>query len=1051
MKKIAILVMELIMLMTSINIVSVHAAVVDYDVYQKSGVYAQAGVGGFSILADFAEGVAPGEIYFARTTVVPGGREADLPFTPSSVAMVINPAGEVVVAYDFSDIPTGTVSHKINITEAMDGVWQFKFTSGRTGDELEIGLDNARNWGIRGETILGVTSTTPKTSYIYVPDTVKDIYIGSTSTSSYPTLKSEGTGAFGSDETVLSTSNHMEVFMKRSGRISGTLDEGVYKLSLPSNKTGYGIMVDIAPSLMCKTKAMAEALMGGWQKVENVWVQGSIQAAARRELLRVAREEDLTYTFTKPVYDYRNVNYYNNLKNPLLEQYLIRGGNSPISNLAEFVSAQETDPNSKYCGMIVSKKDSNHSWVNETIAGWEDGLFPSGYEFVSTAYGQIINMEGAELNAFVGHKGLINRTLLSILASLSQLSEDVMIKDSIENTSNPYSESAGSYPYTHGEFYYSWLTNPYYGVREHIEGTDTCRIIDDAMKVLTYKMSNIRGFQTNQWFFTVEGIASCYLATGDEIMKNMLDKHIEGILVGPHLNKGQSSLGYFLENGGADGDYFDMGRGMFYSIYEKLLHNDSGYRYLPQMKTVIDKTLEFDSLFRLTENNKVGNAYADMPGTNAASSRKTVEFAPRKTGHTTFEYLIDEFPLAKRRWEINYAKDDTPSLSLAKYFDVYDTFGSNQASGDENVFNALKGVMEAESAPLPVEQEYGIWDKDGLIAVKHNGLYMNIFYAFPEIEEKLPDMSFLGGGISLLWGEGVEGVSASRKPNNYSRYIADAAADEISARDYSDILSSCVFGKKSDGTIFATGKEIADLTWIEENKKFSIRGTTPDDIDVTYTYSLEDYGINMNIRATGDTSEKWINIPITDANTNGIVKYKPDEGTLSYILDGKGVTFKWDPGLSSTYIEDVTDHDFNGNQEAVMNCLRINMSNTEAVDVRIMHSTTVKPEIINSEFRKLSGGSPDLVGIKLTVENLTCEKKPYTCITAVYDDIGSFIDCIISNGNVETEVIEIDQGFSLPENAQCIKVFLWERLSTMKPYDGMIEVPITAIKAEGEF
>jgi len=309
----------------------------------------------------------------------------------------------------------------------------------------------------------------------------------------------------------------------------------------------------------------------------------------------------------------------------------------------------------------------------------------------------------------------------------------------------------------------------------------------------------------------------------------------------------------------------------------------------------------------------------------------------------------------------------------------------------------------------------------------------------------------LGGGISLLWGDGVEGISASRKPNNYSRYIADATVYEISARDYDDILSGCVFGKKSDGTIFVTGKEIADLTWIEENKKFSISGTTPDNIDVTYTYSLESYGINMNIRATGDISEKWVNILITDANTNGLVKYEPSEGTLSYILDGKGVTFKWDPGLSSMYIEDMIDYDFNGNQEAVMNCLRINMSNTEEVDVEILHSTAAKPEIINSQFRRFSKDNPNLVGVKLKVENLTCEEKPYMYAIVVYDDSGRFTDCIISNGNIATEVIEIDQGLTLSENAKYIKVFFWEDLSTMKPCDEMIEVLVSEIDAEGEF
>ncbi len=933
-----------------------------YGVYQKAKVYNQAGIGGFAILANF-ENNTPEKVYFSRTTEVPQNNyDLYLPHLSSSVAMVIDPTGKTAAMYDFSDMPTGKKSVVIDIPYECEGIWQFKFTSSRAGDLLEIGLPSASNWGVRGESELGITETTPLESYIYVPEKVNNLYVGTSGlTASVYSLD-------GSLQ--MSTAPATKPFAKSEGVIGDIGNEGVYKLSLPQNTTG-GIFIDYAPSLMCPTEEMARNLKGGWLDADGVLVQGAAQKAAREYLIEYISNNDFEITYEKPTYT-------TTLKYPEAES-LFFGGSGAISNLKKYSEKQNFDITSPYCG----------SFVSADTPTWEDGTYPKTTSV--KAFSGLVNMDG-ELNAFYHNKALVNRTVISVLASMVGLSEELMIKD------NATSADA---PITHGNFYFSYTARAYMNIRDLID-EKTREVLDNAIIQLAIKQCDMPGRgPSNQWFYTIMGLTASAYSTGNEILKGMLNRHLDSLTSEPVYQKGQSAAGYFIESEGCDGNYHNLCRDLFFEIYETIQRKDPENVHLDSLKSMIQENTEFYSLFLLPQENGTFRS-------NAASSRQRADLGI--DSHTTYTVIMDEFPLAKRRFELRGYGRSSAYERIWKYIGPYANWSDKANAGDIYEFEAYKNVKDTqmESELLPYEKESGIWEKPGIIALKHKGLYMNVFYAFPEAN-KMPAMSFMGGGITLLYGDDVETVVASRKHDNYSDITS-----------YDMVRASCVFGKTNDGNVFVSGKEKAALTWLEEGKSFKISGTTPEGTEVSWIYTLTDDGINQRVQSSGDNAEMWLNIPISNVSEKASLIQKANG--VEYSVDGSSISFDWESG-KEYYITELDG----------VRYLRINMSDGEA-DIDIKYN--VMPVYIQSaEF------SANESEISITVKNNTDTLKTFDLIYAVYSDNGELeyvnkSDSISLDGNL-SDTVDIPIEKTSSEN---IKIFCWDSVDSMISYD-MYNIP----------
>ncbi len=821
-----------------------------FSVYQEAEAITQAGIGGFAMLAELNGNTT---FHFSRKTQVP--KTEGLPFVPSCYAKIYDPNGKLTYIYDFTYSDTGTAVTEVNLN-CESGIWQLQFISGREGDILAIGISDAESWGIRGETILGTTDTTPKESYVYVPNKAESMIISSPVGSSFVVYDENG------NEKGVSKLVSGKTYAKTNCEINGLKSGEVYKLQLGENFRK-GVIIDRVPSLMCPTADMARKLKGGWRDVDGVVVQGAVQENARRAALRILNTKNLEVVSPQRPQKAPEVEY------PVAES-LMFGAYGLISPLADQVKRQVTDPSSPYLGRVLTTAE----YEANNMVSWETGTYNA---WGSTGFGAL-TATNAELNYYYENEALINRSALSILGSLAALSEDFIIREG---------NDAANYPTTHGNFYFSWIAKCYAYIRDYLD-EETKSAIDDGLSALCDKQGNYRGMNVNnQWMFTVTGIEAVYRATGISRHLDFAKRHITGLSNGAYGSRlGQSSAGYYIEGQGCDGSYHNLNHQLIYTMYKEHKASDKADSEIVSMlKESIRKNVEFNSLFWVPQPKNEG-----VHGPNC--------FTPRTDApidcidHISYPAIADEFPLAKRRFEIQNMpergsgaagtfpyyinNDEWAKRFINSCWSTYENYIKGYSSnGSPAWYEALKNVDNCTAEPLPCEYESGIWDKPGVIAVKHKGIYFNIFYAFPEAET-MPEKSFMGGGITMLWTEPTGNVVVSDKHNNYSN-VSGA----------NDIKATCVYGENKNGDFVFSGKGTAELSWIENGKSFKIsENITNSDTDVTWQYTLLDNCIAMKVKANGLSNGK-INIPIKKLEDSAVVT---NDETAVYYTYGKNET-----------------------------------------------------------------------------------------------------------------------------------------------------------------
>ena len=847
-----------------------------YDVYQKAIITPQ-GVTGFGMVARFTG--APGDIYVSRTTTKPKyehtyGNPAD----PVTFARVIDPDGNAVARVDLNYIESGKMSKVISIPEGKAGIWQVQIVNGRKDDIVEIGLKNPVSWGVRGEPSFKFTETTPNELYFWVPKKFKQACFGATANFSVKDAV---------DNLVLSSTSASRTYAKYEVVATTLKTETAYKLVFAegSNAT---LAVQGVPKVLSPTKEMAEDLKGNYVYTESGFqMHGPLQARAREaaERLYRKRQGDFSVSINKP-------DELPEIQNLLGESYLMSAPG--IAAVENTLMMQCLDIENPYFGAMagLDKVSGKTAYQTDT---WEVDFYTmhfNGFELCSA-----IELN-AQLNYYYGNQALIDRATLYLLSAV-YMCNDLMTMDDTKCVT-----AGNHYAYTHANFYLEYINAYFYHLKDFID-QEYRTIIQEGIEIMTDKMMNFRGNgPSNQYTHSVSSAMYAYLSTGEERYHTYFKRGIR-IVYGVNegwLGIGQAPAGYCIEQNGCDGQYNQMNVSFMSRFHaEYCSHPWADAETVEIIKNAIDKSLKFESLFS-------GHR---VDGLTTAKARhftsRTDTDVSNRGGHFGFSYLIDEYPLAKALWDYdtttakNYgtiypwfinSEEHANSIinqvwkDYGHYFD-----GSTRKAGYLGMYDIFDGRELAEASVLPVYQKDTINEVPGVIGVNHKGLYLASFYNSTLKNGTVGKMCYYGGP-SLISSENTAGVVSSMRHK------------DVKSPD--GVVSSCIYGTNPDGSFYVSGKEVLELEWIEDGKKFVTKGIgVGNSRTIAWTYELTDEGIVMtpSIGTISEGQEFWVNIPLTN-QSNENFKYMDEAGKLVMECNGASTTLEWDEGLEYKFIKD---------------------------------------------------------------------------------------------------------------------------------------------------
>ena len=909
----------------------------EFDVYQKHGAYPLNATGGFAIVAEFAG--APGQIYVARTSsYIPadhdyGDGEGGAPWDTMAIARVEDPNGNLVALYDFSDVTDGRKAVIIDIPEGEAGVWTIRMMNGQPGDVFEIGIKNPEHWGVRGEKILGSGSISGS-YYLYAQKTAKYAYFASDVN---PSVSSDEYGLYKLDEN-LNDRSLISNFVKNAIGISykdyylqvdSITPDTVYELRLPEDFEGT-MLIDGIPGLLCPTAEDALALKGNWVEEDGILYQGVLQARAREELVKLASNHDLTVKIDKPAEI-----PWEKVENPIAEAQLF-GIYGAVSGLSGTLNRQVIDPNSPYCGavFILAHWDAQNKGpiASEDYLRFQWGSYQ--YTSVRDSLRQGVRALAAaattdlELNYFYENEALIKRTVLELLYMIS-----VGLDESAQLRQNDF--RTATYPSNDSVFTLGAMFEAYAKIEPYLDCVDESaqEVLREGLLLLCDKMGDYRGQGvTNQAAFGMQARLMMYLVTGDDRYHEAFKRQYTAILDGTWSMVGYNEAGYFVEDAGLDGSYEYMNREAYYGMYNVYKHMENADPVLVQkMREMIEESLEFESLFTVPQPDESAK-FAIYTG--HFNSRTSSYFMGRYSD-PSYETVIHEFPMAARRWQVapEYASDakyyprviNTEAWAkqyIETYWDEYENYWekntpTSQRFGSHQIWTTYEAFQSGPTEPckLPCEEDEGYLreNNDGIVALKHKDLYVMSFYNTNVDSNYTSVNAYMGGGPTIISSEGTGSVVSSM------RHTATGS----NLKNDTQVVSSCIYGTNADGTFFVSGKERADLTWLEQNKSFVISGDVSEK-SVSWQYDLTDAGVDITagLAGSGVTGEYWINLQICAV----------DKGSASAIeLAGNTLTFKFG--------EEIMEFSWEENLEAKTETIKANNTNYECLRIKLPQET----------------------------------------------------------------------------------------------------------------
>ena len=843
-----------------------------FHIYQK-GYEAVAGMSGFEMLARFNGG--PGEIYVSRTTKKPKVEsEWGTAIDPVAFARIINPEGYVVARVDLNYIENGKMAKIINIPDGSAGIWQIQVVNGRNDDLIEIGINEASSWGVRGAPFFKTSETTPKEMYFWVPQKYGKAEFASTSNFVIKDME---------DNIVLSPKDVNVSHARKSAAATSLKKDAVYKLCL-SDMNKNTVCVRGIPKLMAPTAEMAMDLKGGYVYSEDgIQCRGPLEARARNAMLKLydSRNGDFTVIEDRPE------------QKPEIKSNIFAeaDGIQAIDSLYNTLDLQCLERESPALGAMLGVNVSDPS----SLAGWESrtGGYAPGSSYYIKAF-----CKNSELNYFYADEAIRDRITLTLLSTISGL----------EDIHTMYDGSGGSatlgthYYYAHSNFHLESITDMYKNVHNYIE-PEYNDIIKEGIEIMTDKMMQARGSgPSNQYTHGVISAMYMYLATGEERYHTFFKRGIRIVTshqtgTGAWEKVGQAPAGYYIEQGGCDGNYEFMNCTFFSAFWEEYCKSEmADPETVDVIVDSINRMLRFHSLLE-------SHFVAGLESARTSHYTSRTDTPNVCGGHLAVSALIADFPIAKTIWEhssdngsIKFVYphlttseksaqeviDDVWNKGYGHYFDGSKRF---DVGSPIYYYKMLDRNIMAESGKMPCGSEHEIFtDNPGVAAISSNGMYVATFYNSTLDNSAIASMCYYGGP-SVISSKNTAGIVSSVR--------------HTSVTDEGGVVSSSIYGMTADGKFYVSGKEALTFDWIEEGKKFRTYGSIPNtQKTLNWIYEMTDDGIVITAKVDGVKSgdDLWLNLPITNQTAEGF-EYKDEPGKVIMSYNGAQSVIEWDSKL----------------------------------------------------------------------------------------------------------------------------------------------------------
>ncbi|GAT31846.1 hypothetical protein TSACC_2240 [Terrimicrobium sacchariphilum] len=847
------------------------------------------GVRGFGLLAEFPEG-GPRRILVSRQTTI----SAQEPYIPAALARVFDPAGNLVAVEDFSTQGSGMETRALQVPEGAAGIWRISFSGGRQGDLVELRLPPTDAWGVRGEMALGVSPTTPRPGYLWVPPSSRKLFLGvEAGVPAGIALESRDGKLLGQAETLGSG--------QRKGSI--LLDPApanqVVKVVLPQTFEG-AIDFEGAPGLLCPTPEAAERLQGGTVDSHGVRVAGPLQARARDWMIAAAptldRDPHLNWPAEVPA----------DLASPSVE-VLPFGKYGGLNGVISLMRAQNEnlDPAKPYFGIpaptgLPTDGTETESWMNFLPF---PGRFLSLYDSASFA---ALHAFPGKLNPAFHDSQILKRAIMAAFFHLTALQGDDLIRDGRMITL--------PYPLTHTFFIYDGLAQAYLSIKDALPA-DAGEIWRQGLMAIADKAADHQAYESNQWAHVLKAHLETYLATGEKRFLSYFERGMRAYLggaYGPNSKFGQHPAGYFLEEYGPDGNYDRLNLYSLVACYNHYKGMPGRDETLTQaMKQGIEKNLRFKSFFWLPQPD------GSLHSPTALNCRTSAMFC--LSGYPGEFIARGDFPLGASRYYLDKEPAEgigaagitsfvanTPDW-IARTIRQGVAWGGAEFEGGGQWLPALaqaygSGVI-AEPEALPFTQKDKTWQLPGLLAWNRGGIYGLTFYDVVGAQRKL--VGHFGGGPTVLWTPATGAFLSSMQPvPNAEAGHLPASAKEIAKPE--QLTYSCVFGKSDKGVFFASGSDRSNLRESPDGRQYSIvsRAGAPMLAAFTWEYAFVENGLDLSVAAKTLTApqECFVNLPIlTSLATAKVTLENPHR--LVFATDRGSVAIEW-PEAAAGRIED---------------------------------------------------------------------------------------------------------------------------------------------------
>jgi hypothetical protein len=825
-------------------------------------------ISGVGVLGYFEDG-GPKEVYVRRETSILS--PASQRFKAFCTARVIDPDGKVVCYYDFSDQNLADEAIVMKVPNGRSGIWRLSYINGLNNvDDITFGIPQTDAWGIRGEMTMCFTEKTDKEWYMYIPRTAERVNVS--------------TGGSQGNSIKIYSDQGVE-FQRISDRyyryfIDVERTDVVWKVVFDGTTNAFLTFCEGVPGVLCPTEAMARKLKGGVVESGGLLVGGGLQARTRTEMLKI-KDENLTV----------NLNFEENIPDYVTDydiEALPFGLYGGLSSLQNGLSGQILDYTSPYYGAFGTDTAGRASWEN----------FHWGGRHTMSEMASLASLAAVptKLNPAYGNEALMNRSILAAFSHFVSLSPEDLEREGAEGLGGGTSQQF--WPVTHVFFIYPAQAEAYNLLKGKIDPV-TAQVWRDALVVMGDKLANLTQTLTNQWNEVTYGHLQVYMATGEERFLRYYERNIGAIckdnLSVSGSSLGQDAAGYFYELSAPDGSYQQLS---LYNVvagyYDYKDLSNANPALVERLRDSIERAVKFESLYWLPEPN------GRIISPTAVNGRTTMMMC--NEGYPGIYLAAVEFHLAAGLANIlpltplDFTKAKTmPFIAInnspvAKELVKYGLEGEDNAyptsslsgSWTPRLFRAYIRPERASPVNPPVLEEQGVWDLNGQLSLKQNGLYTMTYYKCPSTTQ-----SYRSALPFSVWGEGIGSVIISNKANNTANL-------EVPKIGFSGIVT-----QKLDGSYYTSTLENSQFSWVSPDTEYELT-TNLEGISGQFKVKglMDSNGLNLTVslNATNSQNNVYISLPINSSNSDAVISVATD-GCFSYMVGTKKVEIRCQSGI----------------------------------------------------------------------------------------------------------------------------------------------------------